>query len=175
MSDEEYNISDDDMQDIDKELRPRARPRREKRTENKNDCPDVCGLFECIISNNCQNNCKNLNLANAEICELCKQKDTCTSKQKILLLGTEYLDTYKENKVQDILKGATELKMEHRMLEREYRTLTDEIASTSPMYFVRRKEITNKRAKKKFEILITRKDLEMLNVKYKVDLDFGNK
>lgn len=172
MEDDEEIIEEyEEEEDIEEESKVSKRERPPHR--RKHTCPNDCPKFECVIENNCENNCKNLSIAKATICELCRHNERCSPQQKILLLGGKHLDNFKENKVEDIISGALELKKEHEMLEREYRTITDDLAEVPSWNIWNKAKIENKKAKKKMEIIIVRRNLKVLNIKFKENLDFG--
>jgi len=177
IEDDEYDIIDnEDIEDIDREIRSKSVRRRDRGREKKKlPCPEDCPRFECLVGDNCKENCKELKFAKAQICDLCIHNDTCSSKLKIILLGGQYIQSFKENKVDDIICGAVQLKDEHRMLEREYRTITDELTKLNWYNLLQKPKMLNKKGKKRMEIIIARKYLSILKIKFEVGLNFDNK
>ena len=166
----EYVQPYEDSEDISEipELSTSRRPQRRRCPPELTKCPK----FECELQNNCTMNCKDLEFANAMICEICRHNESCSSKKKVVYLGGEYLQKYKETKAEDIIKGVAKLQKEHEFLEREYRKMTDKLTTIPDWRYSKKNELSKERKIIKFKIELIRQIMDMISIKYKVGLDF---
>ena len=136
-------------------------------------CPQLCQRFNCILADNCHDECKKLDTAKALICELC-DKD-CTDKQKILMLNTSYYDQKKKEFSQHIIEGINEVKVEHKILERKYMDLKRKLLELKWYEVNQKPAIVKEGNRVVMEILIMRKIMDMLHMTYEVEVDLEGK
>lgn len=138
--------------------------KRPPKYQKKNQCPEFCGLFNCIVKENCGNECNKLDLAKASICSLCD--NDCDKERKRVLLGTDYYQHIKVMKTADIMEKLERVREKHMEQETLFKEVSEQFSKTPGYNFPARQQLSSRGKKIKYAIEIYREIMEELGIKY---------
>ena len=150
-------VADDDGDDIQQRTIP-------------NKCPPFCSKFICKVDDNCHNECDRLDHAKALICELCA--DPCENeKQKKIFLNMKYYDQKKKEFSSNIMDGVKGIKRRHEYLETRLKELRLERLKCKWYQSSKKSDIIAEGNKIRFELEIVRRDMDLLEIPYKKEVE----
>jgi len=138
--------------------------KRPPKYNKKNQCPELCGLFSCIVKENCGNECTKLDLAKASICSLCEID--CDKERKRVLLGVDYYQHIKTMKTANIMEKLEKVREKHMEQETLFKEVSEQYSKTPSYNYPLRQKLSSRGKKIKHAIEIYREIMEELGIKY---------
>jgi len=137
-------------------------------------CPQFCPIFECVIGDNCKEECRNLEMVKGTICDLCIHDSTCSKKRRMALLDLEYFNNVKKLQKDETSSRIEELKAQHRHFELSYKDLKEQAIDVGALSFGQKAAIQQQGLYFRTKIEQYREVMDILKISYKVDVKLGD-
>lgn len=143
---------------------------------NSSKCPSICNIFGCVIgAADCKMECEDLKVTNSPICVLCAKQDSCSDERRNVLLGKKYMLHIRDRRKDDLLERMGKVRMEHDYLERRYSELKTDFYKTPKFKMAPRTTLSKKANSIARDLTYLRKILDMLGLKYTINVEIKEK